>query len=1045
MRAEHLLTEERRARMAAERLLAQKEQELFEANRRLSRHALALSEDLVETRVKVETAEVEKSQFLADLERANSEIDIAKRRLWNSIQSIEDGFAVFDADSRMIIANAAYLAPFDGLECVRPGAHYQEIIEAALYEGMVDIEGKNPTEWRDDMLARWFSVAPEPRVIRLWEGTWIRLVDHRAPGGDTVSLGLNITDTMRRESALETARERAEAANRAKSAFLANMSHEIRTPMNGVVGMADLLSDSGLDEEQMIYVDTIRSSGQALLSIINDVLDYSKIEANKLTLHNEVFDLERTILDVLQLLEPSIREKKLKIMLDYDMFLPTRYVGDAVRMRQILTNLMGNAVKFTHTGHILVRVVGLPDGAHARHRIHLTVEDTGIGIPSNKLKAIFGEFNQVDDERNRAYEGTGLGLAITKQLVELMQGEVWVESEEGVGSVFGLQVTLPVADEVETPEIPGWVKRALLVMDDDLSRDILEKRLITLGLRVDRTARAASVDTARALEADVIFADQRMSDMGAASFIAVLRAGGVVAPVVLVAPTTARSVKVAGAAATLTKPIARPALIDVLTALEKGEPMNMAPAIEDAVIEGTAIEVPAAEAPVIEPPALDLPETLPETLADIAPLDLPAAQAESIEAAPSADVAELPEIAEILPVDTAPAEAPMMDLPLEEPAPMAEPAPVVEPAPVAAAPVSTAPVNHVPAGDAMAEEPLDTPAPEAEAPQIDAAPLSEPEEPDVLDLTADVAPAMELDVDLAPVEESTEIAAELPTEAEVETPALDDLALADLAPQPEAPAPVETPVMPSLSDALAQVTAQPSQPAAPELPQAPTAAPITTPDLPDEASLECAPMVPPMGENVVKPVFGSRRDAPVAPAAPAPQAEAPVPVTAPAAEETAPVVAAPAPAEAGTPAPVEPAAPALRQMRVLAAEDNKTNRLILSKLVKACNIELRFAHDGAEAIAAYEEEVPDLIFMDISMPGVDGTEATRRIRAIEAERGLPRVRIVALTAHAMEGDAEKILKHGLDKHLTKPLKKDEIFVELAGATPQDALPPLPQD
>ncbi len=1070
MRAEHLLTEERRARMAAERLLAQKERELYEANRRLSRHALALSEDLVETRGKVETAEVEKSQFLADLERANSEIDIAKRRLWNSIQSIEDGFAVFDADSRMIIANAAYLAPFDGLECVRPGAHYQEIIEAALYEGMVDIEGKSPTQWRDDMLARWFSVTPEPRVIRLWDGTWIRLVDHRAPGGDTVSLGLNITDTMRREAALETARERAEAASRAKSAFLANMSHEIRTPMNGVVGMADLLADSGLDEEQMIYVDTIRSSGQALLSIINDVLDYSKIEANKLTLHAEPFDLERTILDVLQLLEPSIREKKLKVMLDYDMFLPTRYIGDPVRMRQILTNLMGNAVKFTHNGHILVRVVGLPDGP-ARHRIHLTVEDTGIGIPADKLKLIFGEFNQVDDERNRAYEGTGLGLAITKQLVELMQGEVWVESEQGVGSVFGIQVTLPVADEVDAPEIPDWVKRALLVMDDDLSRDILEKRLIALGLRVDRTARAASVDALRASEADVIFADQRMSDMGVASFIAVLRAGGVVAPVVLVAPTTARTVKVAGAAATLTKPIARPALIDVLTTLAKGEPMNVAPAVEDsvaedAVIEGTAIEVPAAEAPAMETealetpametptletealeapvveapmidmqpeapvvaevaelpaaPALDLPEAteaVAETVADIAPLDLPAAQPESIEAAPTADLTELPEIAE----------APMIDLSQEEPAPVME------------VPVAATPASYVPAGDAMAEEPADIPAPMMEAAQPAL------EESDVLDLTADVAPAMDLALDMAPADQPAEIAADLPAETEVAS--LADLALLPEASAPaEAPAvtPAEAPVMPSLRDALAQVTAQPSQPAAPIAPMAPTAAPTATPVLPDATSLEVAPVVPPMGDNVVQmPVFGSRRETPAAPVAPAPQAEAPV--AAPVVEEVAPVVAAPAPVEAGTPAPVEPAAPALRRMRVLAAEDNKTNRLIFSKLVKACNIELRFAHDGAEAIAAYEEEVPDLIFMDISMPGVDGTEATRRIRAIEAERGLPRVRIVALTAHAMDGDAEKILKHGLDKHLTKPLKKDEIFVELDGAKPQDALPPLPEE
>ncbi|MEJ2022101.1 MAG: ATP-binding protein, partial [Maritimibacter sp.] len=764
MTAEHLLTQERRARMAAERLLAQKEKELSQANRQLSSHAIALSEDLVETREKVEVAAVEKSQFLADLERANSEIDIAKRRLWNSIQSIEDGFAVYDADSRLIIANAAYLAPFDGLESVVPGAHYQDVIEAALYEGVIDIEGQSPTEWRDAMLARWFSPAPEPRVLRLWDGTWIRLVDQRAPGGDTVSLGLNITDAMRREAALNRARERAEAANRAKSAFLANMSHEIRTPMNGVVGMADLLADSTLDEEQMIYVDTIRSSGNALLSIINDVLDYSKIEANKLSLHPEPFDLERTILDVLQLLEPSIREKKLKIMLDYDMFLPTRYVGDPVRMRQILTNLMGNAVKFTSSGHVLVRVVGLPDGARAQHRIHITGEDTGIGIPNDKLKAIFGEFNQVEDERNRAYEGTGLGLAITKQLVELMNGELWVESEEGVGSVFGMQVTLPVADQGETPVMPSWVKRALLVMDDDLGRDILEKRLVALGLRVDSTSRAASVDPKRAADADVIFVDHRMADMGAASFIAVLRSAGVAVPVILVAPTTAgRTGKIAGASAVLVKPISRPDLIDVMTALEQ----------ETAQGEGAEIEAEATEVvPELDVTAPDMPELgeiaaeLPQSddAALIAPVDVaadPVEQAEpEIMPQPQAEIMPAPQ------VEAAPA-------PKVEVAPEAELAPQPEAAAPAEVETTTQSasiwIEELTVAPAMPQGPAVEDAPQAAAVE---APVAEPmAELEAAAPTPDMPAALPVD-DLA---------------AEAPAPMVDDLATPDMAELPAAP------------------------------------------------------------------------------------------------------------------------------------------------------------------------------------------------------------------------------------------------------------------
>ena len=408
--------------MAAERLLEQKQAELNEANRMLSNHAISLSEDLVETREVVEEVRGENVKVRADLDRAHVEVDIAKRRLWNSLQALDDGFAVFDADARMVIANAAYLAPFDGLECIRPGVHYEEIIEAALAEGVIDLDGQAPQHWRQEMLARFFSDNPEPRVVRLWNGVWIRLVDSRAPGGDTVSLGQNITQSMRQQAVLEKARARAEAANRAKSAFLANMSHEIRTPMNGVIGMADLLADSKLDDEQSLYVDTIRTSGQALLTIINDVLDYSKVEAKRMALRPEEFDLERIVLDVLLLLEPTIRAKGLKVILDYDMFLPNRFIGDPVRIRQVLTNLIGNAVKFTEKGYVLVRIVGLPESDGGAQRIHVTVEDTGIGIPAEKLGHVFGEFNQVEDERNRSYEGTGLGLAISRQLVALMGG-----------------------------------------------------------------------------------------------------------------------------------------------------------------------------------------------------------------------------------------------------------------------------------------------------------------------------------------------------------------------------------------------------------------------------------------------------------------------------------------------------------------------------------------------------------------------------------------------------------------------------------------------
>jgi signal transduction histidine kinase len=188
---------------------------------------------------------------------------------------------------------------------------------------------------------------------QLADGRWIEEHDHRTPDGGRVGLRRDITALRDQQAALETARAEAEAANRAKSAFLANMSHEIRTPMNGVVGMAELLCDTSLSEEQRLFAETIRSSGEALLVIINDILDYSKLEAERMTLFPEPFDLERTIHEVTMLLQPRAREKGIDLMIDFDMFLPTRYVGDPGRLRQVLTNLIGNAVKFTEAGHVL--------------------------------------------------------------------------------------------------------------------------------------------------------------------------------------------------------------------------------------------------------------------------------------------------------------------------------------------------------------------------------------------------------------------------------------------------------------------------------------------------------------------------------------------------------------------------------------------------------------------------------------------------------------------------------------------------------------------
>ncbi len=837
------LLRERRARLAAERLLEQKSRELFTANEKLAIHARSLSDQIVEQRMVVRSAlseaEVLKGQnlrFLDDLDRAHTQAVMAERRLWDSVNTIRDGFAVFDVSMKLITANRAWMAPFEG-KPVAPGIPYADMVHLIGTSGAIDLGDETPDAFVARMLARVESDPIEPVTLKFLNGTWVKLQDRRARDGDLVCLALDITDQMRiwaaieaipdgfvlydreerlltcnqryrdtypvsapamqpgtkfedilryglansqhadavgreeewikdrlkrhrdgtstseqqlsdgrwirahdhptpdggrvglrvditllkeHETELETARTAAEAANRAKSAFLANMSHEIRTPMNGVVGMAELLCDTGLTEEQRLFAETIRSSGEALLVIINDILDYSKIEAQRLTLRPEPFDLERTIHEVTMLLQPRAREKGLDLMIDFDMFLPTRFIGDPGRLRQVLTNLIGNAVKFTDTGHVLTRVVGV-EAENGQQTLHVTVEDTGIGIAADYLDHIFGEFNQVEDEQNRKFEGTGLGLAITRRLIEHMGGAVWVDSVLGDGSSFGFRVTLPVAEDAGPVQVPVAVRRVLVVDDQFINRTILERQLAPCGITVTlcRSGAEALVRLATDPPYDVVLTDHAMPEMDGVTLLHHIRAAGLTLPVILLSSNTSGlGAATADFAAILQKPLLRSDLYRHLQAL-------------------TAPALFAVAAPVAQ------------RLAD------------------------------------------------------------------------------------------------------------------------------------------------------------------------------------------------------------------------------------------------------------------------------------------------------LRQMRILAAEDNRTNQLVFQKMVRAHDIDLVFADNGRIAVELYQSFQPDLIFMDISMPEMDGKEAARAIRALErAGAGASHVPIVALTAHAMDGDADEILAAGIDQYLTKPLRKAAIEAILAEHRPRDARRPV---
>ncbi|MDZ4096464.1 MAG: response regulator, partial [Paracoccaceae bacterium] len=629
------------------------------------------------------------SRFMQELDRAHTAAVMAERRLWDSINTIRDGFAVFDSNRKLATANRAYLAVFDGHN-VAPGMGYDEILRLCAETGLIEIGEKTADDWCADMLARWEDDPIVPVVVQFSNGNWVKLVDRRARDGDMVTLALNITEQMRiwaaieaipdgfvlfdredrlltcnqryrdvypqsapamtpgagyesilrfglangqyadaigreedwlaerlerrkaksddfeqqltdgrwlrvieqetpdggrvglrvditkdreQQLALETARLAAEAANRAKSAFLANMSHEIRTPMNGVVGMAELLCDTALNEEQRLFAETIRSSGEALLVIINDILDYSKIEAERLTLHPEPFDLERTIHEVAMLLQPRARERGIDLMIDFDMFLPTRYVGDPGRLRQVLTNLVGNAVKFTEKGHVLIRIVGI-EAEPGSQQLHITVEDTGIGIAPENLDHIFGEFNQVESETNRKFEGTGLGLAITQRLIDRMGGAVWVDSELGKGSCFGFRLSLPVAEEDDSQRVPVTLRRALVVDDQFINRTILERQLVTCGITVTlcRSGADALAILAENADFDVLLTDHEMPEMDGLTLAARVREAGWTMPIVLLSsnPTVARDSAGAQDLATiLQKPLLRSDLYRRLQALSK--------------------------------------------------------------------------------------------------------------------------------------------------------------------------------------------------------------------------------------------------------------------------------------------------------------------------------------------------------------------------------------------------------------------------------------------------------------------------------------------
>lgn len=523
----------------------------------------------------------------ADLEAARDELEerVAERtaevaktsqQLTEAIESISDGFTLFDPADRLIVSNSTYVGMmYPGIEAeIKAGINYENIVRRAVSMGLISVPQGQEEAWLQNRIEEHRNPTGA-HIQKLRNGTWLRINERRTDDGGTVATFTDITE-------LHMAREQAEAANEAKSSFLATMSHEIRTPLNGITGMSMLLQGTQLSDEQRDYSVTINNAADTLLNIINDILDFSKVEAGAVELESTPIDLAQVVEGSLDLVVSKAMNQGIELVSRIGPGVPVGILGDPTRMKQVLMNLLNNAVKFTEEGEVVLTVEAVEPGPEpevgVQSRLRISVRDTGIGIPPDRMDRLFKSFSQVDASTTRKYGGTGLGLAISKKLVELMGGEIKVESEVGVGTVFSFEANFtaaPVPDrearEALIKALAG--KRALVVDDNRTNLRIMEERLTQWDMVPSSVASPREVLERDLSAFEVLILDYKMPEMSGSELASAIkyRLGDATPPMILfssigqVESSLRAEIESIGFAGVLTKPAKSAQLLDVLT------------------------------------------------------------------------------------------------------------------------------------------------------------------------------------------------------------------------------------------------------------------------------------------------------------------------------------------------------------------------------------------------------------------------------------------------------------------------------------------------